>query len=65
MLKFYETYIKKLKNNYLDLWEAWLEGNTSTIEELSFIDKCIIGDAFIDEIDSYLTKWHSGLIGRE
>jgi hypothetical protein len=32
---------------------------------MSFIEKCLSGDAFIDEIDSYEEAWHSGQEGQD
>ncbi len=30
---------------------------------MSFISSCLSGEAFLDEIDDYIDRWHSGLAG--
>ena len=31
---------------------------------MTFISNCLAGKAFMDEIDDYVARWHSGLAGK-
>ena len=31
---------------------------------MTFISNCLAGEAFMDEIDDYIARWHAGLAGK-
>lgn len=36
------------------------EGSMSKVDHKSFVDKCLGGEALLEDIETYIADWHSG-----